>query len=420
MNEDCFVFFPFLHHSEDEETFTVANSYFIMTSHNSWNELPFSPGPAHVVPQFWKGDFSHVFMGDGKEDFSRWCRRFEVTVQATPTYDEDSMAKLLPTRLGGAAFSYWDSQSDAVKSDYDDVKEKLKAVFGQTAYVTTFQSYINARTRLPGEALPVFAAEISRLVEEAFPTYGQNAKDGEKFRRFIAGIEPYLQLRCHEQGLTSLDAALKFAIQIETAHQASRVFSSQNTVQYVSQAPVLPNVPGAAPAHFSTSSPSLSVNSATSEDLRNMQKTLETLSERVEQLHLQVQRQHKDARHSSSDYWSHRRSPSPHSERGHSRYNSSDRNSYRRPSYDQHTAPDRSYGPSRYVEDRYDTRDSHRRSGSYERQARGRSPSYREHTQSGRSADRHEDRRGSHRSPSPGHVRFQSPSHTSSNKLNYK
>ncbi|XP_034563707.1 uncharacterized protein LOC117829958 isoform X2 [Notolabrus celidotus] len=358
MNEDCFVFFPFLHHSEDEETFTVANSYFIMTSHNSWNELPFSPGPAHVVPQFWKGDFSHVFMGDGKEDFSRWCRRFE--------------------------------------------------------------SYINARTRLPGEALPVFAAEISRLVEEAFPTYGQNAKDGEKFRRFIAGIEPYLQLRCHEQGLTSLDAALKFAIQIETAHQASRVFSSQNTVQYVSQAPVLPNVPGAAPAHFSTSSPSLSVNSATSEDLRNMQKTLETLSERVEQLHLQVQRQHKDARHSSSDYWSHRRSPSPHSERGHSRYNSSDRNSYRRPSYDQHTAPDRSYGPSRYVEDRYDTRDSHRRSGSYERQARGRSPSYREHTQSGRSADRHEDRRGSHRSPSPGHVRFQSPSHTSSNKLNYK
>lgn len=62
------------------------------------------------------------------------------------------------------------------------VKEKLKAVFGQTAHLSTFQSYVNALTRLPGEALPVFAAEISHLVEETFPTYGQNAKDGKKFR----------------------------------------------------------------------------------------------------------------------------------------------------------------------------------------------------------------------------------------------
>lgn len=40
----------------------------------------------------------------------------------------------------------------------------------------------------------------------------------------IAGIEPYLQLHCHEHGVTTLDAALKFALQIETAHHASRVF----------------------------------------------------------------------------------------------------------------------------------------------------------------------------------------------------
>lgn len=37
---------------------------------------------------------------------------FEVNVEASPNYDEDSLAKLLPTRLG-AAFSYWDSLSDA-------------------------------------------------------------------------------------------------------------------------------------------------------------------------------------------------------------------------------------------------------------------------------------------------------------------
>ncbi|KAI3352140.1 hypothetical protein L3Q82_020952 [Scortum barcoo] len=193
------------------------------------------------------------------------------------------------------------------------------------------KSYINARTRLPGEALPVFAAEISRLVEEAFPTYGQNAKEGEKFRRFIAGIEPYLQLRCHEHGVKTLDSALQFALQIETAHHASKVFSSSHTLQCFSQAPVLPGVPPLAPTHLPTSSTPLGVHSTTSEDFRKMQRTLETLSEKVEQLQLEMQR---DTPHRSSDYRSRQRSLSPDSGRGRSHYYPPDRNVYRDSSYE--------------------------------------------------------------------------------------
>lgn len=394
-----------------------------MTSQSDvWNQLPFPPGSSHVMPQYCKGDFPHAFMGDGKEDFSKWCRRFEVTVEATPNYDdEDSLAKLLPTRLGGAAFSYWDSLPDATKSDYTAVKEKLKAVFGQTAYLSTFQSYVNARTRLPGEALPVFAAEICRLVEEAFPTYGQHAKDGEKFRRFISGIEPYLQLRCHEHGVKTLETALQFALQIETAHHASRVFSSTNTLPCFSQASGASPAPPLTSTHLSASSTSLGVHSATSDDLRKMQKTLDTLSEKVEQLQLEVQRQRHDTRRGSSDYRSHQRSPTPDGGRGRSHYYSSDRNTYRDSSYDRYSARDRSYRPSRYERDKYDRRDSHNRSGSSERHARGYSPSPRDYTERGRSPERREDRHPSHRShhsPSPGHVRFHSPSHT--NQVNYK
>lgn len=198
-------------------------------------------------------DFPHVFKGDGKEDFSVWSRRLEVAVEATPNYDEDSLAKLLPTRLGGAAFSYWDSLSERIKRNYAAIKDKLKSVFGQTAYLSTFQSYINrTRTRLPGEALPLFAAEISRLVEEAFPTYGENAKDGEKFRRFIAGIEPYLHVHCHEQGLNTLDSALQFAIQIENAHHARRLCSTPNILQNFAHTRVLPAVSPVASIHLCT------------------------------------------------------------------------------------------------------------------------------------------------------------------------
>ncbi len=244
---------------ERERGKATSNGYF-------WDELPFHSASSNVnMLQHCKSDFPHVFTGDGKEDFAVWCRRFEVAVEAAPHYDEDSLAKLLPTHLGGAAFSYWDSLPDRTKRNHTAVKDKLKTVFGQTAYMSTFQSYINARTRLPGEALPVFAAEISRLVEEAFPTYGQNAKDGEKFRRFIAGIEPYLQVRCHEQGLNTLDSALQFAIQIENAHHASRLFSTPNTLQSFSQTQVLPAVSPVTTTHLPTSP---GVHSATSDDFR--------------------------------------------------------------------------------------------------------------------------------------------------------
>ena len=294
-----------------------------------------------------------------------------------------------------------------------------RLLFGQTAYLSTFQSYINARTRLPGEALPVFAAEISRLVEEAFPTYGQNAKEGEKFRRFIAGIEPYLQVRCHEQGLTALDAALKYAMQIENAHHASRVFSTPNNLQGFPQVHVSPAISPLSHTHPPASSTSLGVHSATSDDLRNMQRTLETLSDRVEQLQLEVKRQQRD-RQRDPDYRSRQRSLTPDRERGRSHDYHSDRTYYGDSSYGRYSPRDGSYRGSRHDRDRYDRRDAHTRSGSFERYARGYSPSPRDYTPRGRSPDHRENRQHSQRSPSPGHVRFHSPSHTPTNKGNYK
>ena len=258
-------------------------------------------------------------------DFSRWCRHFEVAVEATPNYDEDSLDKLLPTRLGGAAFSYWDSLSDATKADCTTVKEKLKAVFGKTAYQSTFQSYVNARTHLPGEALSVFAAEISHQLEEAFPTYGQNAKDGEKFRRFIAGIEPYLQHGVMNMVLQlsslllSLHCRLRHHIMLVKCFHLQtlcRVFLGHllHLLCFLLHQLTFLYLP---PLSESILPPPM------------IFRTLETLSERVEQLQLEVQCQRRDTRHSSSDYRARQWSPAPDSGQGHSQYYPSDRNIYR-------------------------------------------------------------------------------------------
>lgn len=51
----------------------------------------------------------------------------------------------------------------------------LNDVFGRKYFLLHFQPFVNARPRMPQEPLEVFAAEITRLVLEAFPNYGESA-----------------------------------------------------------------------------------------------------------------------------------------------------------------------------------------------------------------------------------------------------
>lgn len=130
------------------------------------------------------------------------------------------MASVLPTRLSDAAFLYWDSLSSTTQRDYDSVKEKLREGFGPKYSLPFFQTHVNARPRKPGESLDVYSADITRLVLKAFPNYDHNALEGEKFRRFVAGLDPNLQAKIHEMGAEDLEEALRIASRCERARAA--------------------------------------------------------------------------------------------------------------------------------------------------------------------------------------------------------
>ncbi len=55
-----------------------------------------------------------------------------------------------------------------------------------------FRASLSARPRAPHESLEVYAAEISRLVDEAFPEYGDRAQREEIFCCFLTGLDPVL------------------------------------------------------------------------------------------------------------------------------------------------------------------------------------------------------------------------------------
>ena len=165
------------------------------------------------------------FTGDGQITFAIWVRQFETAAcfqngVATVADCNDGLAWLLPTRLAGAAFLLWDSLPLDIKGQYALVKEKLSAAFGQRHFLLHFQTCVSARKRQHAESLEVYAADITRLVSEAFPEYGQAAQRTERFRRFLAGLDPELEAKCHEHGAMDMEAALEIASRCERARLA--------------------------------------------------------------------------------------------------------------------------------------------------------------------------------------------------------
>ena len=69
-----------------------------------------------------------------------------------------------------------------------------------------------------------------QLVEEAFPKYDAAGKDGEMFRRFVAGIDKALQIKIHEMGATTFDEALDIAVRVERASLIGQTSTSPDHV----------------------------------------------------------------------------------------------------------------------------------------------------------------------------------------------
>ncbi len=133
------------------------------------------------------------------------------------------LAAILPTRLSGDALAYWLSLSPDIQQNYELCVAALNDVFGRKQFLLHFQTFVNARPRMPKEPLEVFAAEITRLVLEAFPNYEQSAIAMERFRRFVAGLDPVIQAKCHEHGATSIEEALAIACKWERAQEVLRL-----------------------------------------------------------------------------------------------------------------------------------------------------------------------------------------------------
>ena len=183
------------------------------------NGVPPNP-PAHVsrVPV----ELPVPFSGNEAEDFNQWCRRFEVAMAAS---NDTDLARRLPTRLNGAAFTFWDGLNTPIQEDYEQTKNLLKVVFNRRHAIQAFQSNMAARIRRPLEPLAVYTADLRRLVQEAYPAYNDDCREDEVFRRFLAGLEVSLKAKIVEHGATDIKKAMEISQRVEEAASISAPIS---------------------------------------------------------------------------------------------------------------------------------------------------------------------------------------------------
>lgn len=78
---------------------------------------------------------------------------------------------------------------------------------------------------------------MSWLVTEAFPDYGDVAQREEKYRCFLAGLDPPLKAKCLEQGAIDLEEALQVAERCENVRVALQRDYASSAATYNDGAP---------------------------------------------------------------------------------------------------------------------------------------------------------------------------------------
>ncbi|XP_019620815.1 PREDICTED: uncharacterized protein LOC109467312 [Branchiostoma belcheri] len=147
---------------------------------------------------------------DGESDFHLWSQQFDVWA-AAQELDDAAQLRSFPTFLTGPAFGFYSELPVATKANLTLIRQAMAGPFGRPVFLEEFRRAANARPRHPGESLPVYAAEIRRLVRLAYPTYNDAARAGVALDRFLAGLDPDLKYRVMGFGPADVDAAVRQA-----------------------------------------------------------------------------------------------------------------------------------------------------------------------------------------------------------------
>ena len=142
-------------------------------------------------------------------DASKWFKRFEICSQANG-WNGETKVKNLPTLLEGEALVIWLALTEAEQKDYAVSRKKIMEKLLPIGFIPLDE--FHKRKLQPGEPLSLFVYELKRLLLQAMPDIGTDARDQLLLHQFLTGflLAVSKQLRASDDA-KSLDKAVEHA-----------------------------------------------------------------------------------------------------------------------------------------------------------------------------------------------------------------
>ena len=205
-------------------------------------------------------------------DFSRAWTRFELVAKAKE-WDDGKQLSILPTLLRGKLIDYYIDLPEDIKGDLKKLRDTLQEKAGLAKDPFSASMAFNTRNQKDDERAGDFAIELTKLFKQAYPE--ENTMSTVLLQRFVTGLRPSIsrQLLLRKRP-DNLEHAIKDAVEIEQTLSFHAVDEDQTDL--------INAVANKTPSQASSKDDS---------QLTTLHQALEKVTQRLESLETQLQRQ---------------------------------------------------------------------------------------------------------------------------------
>ena len=145
-------------------------------------------------------------------DIEQWLKKFDLCADANGWNTEDggTKQKILPTYLKGRAWVVYDRLTAEQKDTYAHLCTALKGVFSpptaERRRLSTRQ--FKDRNWKAGEPMEVYAGELERLIDKAYPELSAAIRQQQLTDRFIEGMPEFVRHELELHAETTLEATI--------------------------------------------------------------------------------------------------------------------------------------------------------------------------------------------------------------------
>lgn len=124
----------------------------------------------------------------GKEDWKVWFNRFRSVADLNEWTRKERLQELLPRIQGTAAEFVFGQLKPGVTANYKLLTKEIEGRFGSIETPKTYITQFSRRNQKNGETPKVYAAELKKLYDKAYPKRGAETRQEDLVRKFLMGL----------------------------------------------------------------------------------------------------------------------------------------------------------------------------------------------------------------------------------------